>query len=57
MARPTVESSDLPYAVTWERLRADYFAHTGQSEQADECTRLADLYQLRLNNILQNQIK
>ena len=56
MGRPAVESHELPGAVAWERLRATYFAELGRFEESDNCLRLADWHQARLNKLLKDQI-
>lgn len=56
MARPVVENHLLPSAVHWERLRAAHFSRLGRWDMAEECTRSADWFQTRLNNLLEGHL-
>ena len=56
MARPAIESHELPSAVRWERLRAGYHRSHGRHALADECDTAADWLQDRLNTLLEDQI-
>ena len=56
MARPAIENHELPSAVKWERLRADWHGRHGNWELAEQCTTSADWLQNRLNTLLEGQI-
>ena len=56
MARPAIENHELPGAIRWEQIRAGYFARLGRWDESDNCLRLADWHQTRLNNLLEGQL-
>lgn len=56
MTRTLIENSDLPLAISWERLRQSYYAKHGNHEKSQECADTADWLQARLNKVLEDHI-
>jgi len=57
MARRIVENPDLPTAVRWEEIREQWHRLWGRHDIADQCRELADHFQSRLNDHLQDQLR